>query len=75
MPERLLDDFIGNGEQARMDGEVEGLRGLEVDDELEPGRLQHRQVARLCAFDRRPGADLCYVLLRMLLAGFGQSAA
>jgi hypothetical protein len=34
-----LNYFVGGGQQRFRDGEVEGFGGLEVDDELEPGRL------------------------------------
>src|SRR5580704_2215459 len=38
-------------EQRLRDGEAERLRGLEVDYQLEPGRLLYRQIGRLCALE------------------------
>src|SRR6266567_5102758 len=42
----LLDHLVGGREQRRWDGEVEGLGGIDVDDEIELGRDLDRQVAR-----------------------------
>src|SRR5262249_14294798 len=49
--ETLLDHVVGSGEQRRRDGEAERFRCLEVDDQLELGRLLHRQSAGLRAFE------------------------
>ena len=46
----LLDHLVCGRQQRFRDGEAERLGGLEVDDEIEFGRLQHRQVGRLLAF-------------------------
>src|SRR5262245_54253121 len=43
----LLDHLIGSGEDRRRDGQPEGFGGLEVDDELELGRLLDRQIGGL----------------------------
>src|SRR5262245_8726633 len=40
----LLDHLVGAGEQGRRHGEAEQFRRLQVDSELELGRLRHRQV-------------------------------
>ena len=40
----LFDHLVGAGDQRRRHGEADGSRGLEIDDELELGRLCHRQV-------------------------------
>ena len=39
------------------DVEAKGLRGLEVDDELEPGRLIDRQVGGFLALEDAAGVD------------------
>ena len=44
---RLLNDLIRPQQQRRRDGEAEGLRGLEVDDQFKLGRLLDRQIARI----------------------------
>ena len=43
----LFDHLIGDGEHACGNGETERFGGRAVDDELEFGCLQHRQVSRL----------------------------
>ena len=45
----LFDHLIRPQQQRRRDGEAEGAGGLEVDDQLEFGRLLDRDVVRLCA--------------------------
>jgi hypothetical protein len=44
-----LDDLVGAGEDRRRDRQPERLRGVEIDDQLEGGRLLDRQVGRLGA--------------------------
>src|SRR5262245_2027050 len=46
-----LDDLIRPGQERRWDRQTEGLGGLEVDDELELGRLLDGEVARLSTFE------------------------
>src|SRR6185295_20284401 len=50
----LFDHFIRDGNEPRWNGEAERLGGLEIDDELEFGRLQDRQIGRLRAFQDLP---------------------
>src|SRR5262245_58781583 len=45
----LLDDLVRPRQHRRRDREVEGLRGFEVDDQLERRRLQHGQIGGLGA--------------------------
>ena len=40
----LFDHLVGGGQQRYRDGEAEHLGGLEVDDELELGRLLERAI-------------------------------
>ena len=42
-----LDQLIGLEEEGRGNRDPEGLRGLEIDDQLELRRLLHRQVGGL----------------------------
>ena len=53
----LFDHLVGDGEHARRNGEAERLSGRAVDDELEFGRLQHRQVGGLSALKDAAGID------------------
>src|SRR4051794_39920768 len=55
-----FDDFVGRGEEGRRDREIERLRGLEVDRQLELGRRLHRQVGGL-----RAGEDARHVGCRL----------
>ena len=42
-----LDDLVGAGEERLRHGQAERLRGLEIDDQLEPSRLLDRKIGRL----------------------------
>jgi hypothetical protein len=55
---RLFDHLIGAGEQRRGHSEAECLGGLEVEHELELGRLHHGQLRRLGALEHSPGEDV-----------------
>src|SRR5882757_5870607 len=77
--DRLLDHLVGGGQQRLGDGEAEGFGGLEVDDELEPCRPPHRQIAGLLAAENATGIDAeLAILLRDVgpvahqSAGFGK---
>jgi hypothetical protein len=52
-----FDHLVGERKQPVRHVEPELLRGLEIDDELEPGRLHHRQLGRLLALENPPGID------------------
>jgi hypothetical protein len=41
-----LDHLVGEGEDRLRHGQVERLGGLEIDDQLESGRLLDRQIGR-----------------------------
>jgi hypothetical protein len=47
----LLNHLVSTQQQPLRDGDAERLRGLEVDDQLELGRLFNRQIAGLRAFE------------------------
>src|SRR5262245_39512426 len=46
-----FDHFIGAQEKRLRNSEADCLRGLEIDQKVEFGRLLYRNVARLLAFD------------------------
>src|SRR6185312_3955021 len=52
-----FDHLVGAGEQRWRHVEAERLSSLEVDDQLELGGLNHRQVGRLGALENAPGID------------------
>jgi hypothetical protein len=65
----LFDHLVGGGEQLRWYGDAERFWGLEVDDQLERGRLKDRQIGGLCALK-----DLAGVGTRMAI-GAGEARA
>jgi hypothetical protein len=52
-----LNNLIGSRQQRFRDIKAEGLGGLEVDDELELGRLHDWQVGRVGAVEDFAGID------------------
>src|SRR5215207_4079981 len=57
---RLFDHLVGQGEQLVGNLQAKRLRYAEIDDQLELGRLQHREVGRFLTFEDTAGvhADL-----------------
>src|SRR5262245_41047742 len=47
----LLDYLVRSQQQCLWDREAEGLRGLEIDDQLELRGLLDRKIARLCTIE------------------------
>src|SRR5262249_2959061 len=52
-----LDRLVGAPEERQRDCEAERLGGLEVQDQLDLGRLLHRQVGGLLALENPAGVD------------------
>jgi len=50
-PAWLLDHLVGEGKQRWRNREVERLRRLEIEHQLEFGRLLNRQIAGFCALE------------------------
>jgi hypothetical protein len=48
---RSLDHLVGKGKQRRWKREVERFRRLEIEHQLEFGRLLNRQIAGFCALE------------------------
>jgi len=53
----LFDDLVGAGEDRWRHCKAERLRGLEVDDQLEPGWLLDRKIGRLGALEDLSGVN------------------
>src|SRR5262250_2575744 len=52
-----LDNLVGEREQRGRHGKAERPRGLEIDYQLELGRLVYRQICRLLALEDLRGID------------------
>src|SRR6516162_6188475 len=52
-----FDHLVGAGGEHRRDFNAERLRSLEIDDELEAGRLRGGEVGRLGTLENTPGVD------------------
>src|SRR3954447_441447 len=55
--QQLFDNLVGSGEERWRHSEAECLRGLQVDHQLEFGRLQDRQIAWLGTFENAASID------------------
>jgi hypothetical protein len=53
----LFDHLVGAGDERGRHREADRVRGLEVDDQLEFGRLQDGHVGRLFTFEHAPRVD------------------
>src|SRR5258706_6145222 len=53
----LFDHLVGASEQGERHGDAERLRRLQVDNQLDLGRLLHRQIGRLFAFQDAARVD------------------
>src|SRR5262245_2313953 len=65
----LFDQLVGDGEHARRNGEAKRPGSLEVDHELELGRLQDRQVGGFFALENPARVDAA------LAIGFGKAGS
>src|SRR6266702_4265532 len=52
-----LDHLVGAAEQREGNGHVQGLGGLEIDEQLNFGDPLHREVGRLVALENPPGVE------------------
>src|SRR5260221_8424394 len=71
----LFDDLVRNGENARRDGELERLGGIQVDHELELGGPQDGQIRRLCAFEDAAGVDADHAIAVREICAVGHQPA
>jgi hypothetical protein len=53
----LFDHCVGNGKDARWDCQAKRLGRLEIDDQLEFGRLKHRKIGRFLALEDAAGIE------------------
>jgi hypothetical protein len=60
----LFDDLVGAAEQRDRDRDTERFGGLEVDHELEPGRLLDGQIARPLTLENAAGVMAGLAMLR-----------
>ena len=60
--DQSLDDLVGAGKDRWRDREAESLRGLQIDDQLEIGRLLDRQIGGLGATEDLTGVNADVVI-------------
>ena len=70
--DKLFDHVVGDGKHARRNGEAERLGSREVDDKLEFGRLQHRQVSGLGALKDTRNVPLVTPKRALHMSALGQ---
>ena len=72
----LFDHLVGASEQGERHGDAERLRRLQVDNQLDLGRLIHRQVGKLFAFQDAACVDAgkAVRLGKVVVAANGRSA-
>jgi hypothetical protein len=60
----LFDHLVGANKQVLRYGKSERFCGLEIDNQLEPGRLQDRKISRLIAFKDTASSMFCRMTKR-----------
>jgi hypothetical protein len=72
---RLFDHLVGAGEQGRREGDAKGLRRLEVQNEIEPGRLLDREVPRILALEHPAGVNAGLTVYGLGIGSIAQASS